>query len=75
MDAKIISMALKSIGIGSDLKLNMLEEIQNVSKKGKPYRSVEHLSKIIKHISVKFQEESSKIRYPSLIIWIAMYHL
>ena len=34
LDAKIISMALTSTGRGSDLKLNMLEEVQNMSKKG-----------------------------------------
>ena len=38
LDEKIISMDLTSIGRGSNLKLDMLDAMQNVSTKGKLYR-------------------------------------
>ena len=54
-------MALTSMGRGSDLKLDMLDEVQNMAKTGKLYRWVDHLAKIIKHIYVKCQEEGAQI--------------
>ena len=58
--AKIVSMDLTSTRRGSDLKLNMLDAVQNVVTTGKLYYWAEHLIETIKHICIKFQKEGTQ---------------
>ena len=57
------------------MKLDMLEAIAIIVKAGKVYKWAQYVVDMLKTIYDKFQESSKIIRFPSLIIWIVMYHL
>ena len=73
--ANIVSAGLTSTGSGFDLNLDILEAVINVAQRGKFYRWAQHLEELIKYTCAKCREEGTLIKFPSLIIWIAMYHL
>ena len=73
--SKIIATGLTPTGRVSDLKLEMLEAIDTIETSGKIYRLAQYVADILKNICEKCQELTRIIRFPSLIIWIAMYHL
>ena len=75
MVAKIVSTGLTVMGRGCDLKLDMLEVINCIEELGKIYYWDQYIADMIKYICKKFQETGAIIRFTSLIIWIAMYHL
>ena len=73
--AKIIATGLTPTGRVSDLKLEMLEAVNTIADIGKIYHWGQYVADMLKTICEKFQESARIIRFPSLIIWIAMYHL
>ena len=73
--AKIIAITLTLIGRGSDLKLNMLEVVDTIATNGKIYRWAEYVAEMVKTICERCQEMGGIIRFPSLILWIVMYHV
>ena len=73
--AKIIAPGLTLTGRGSDLKLDMLEAVDNIADSGKIYRWAEYVADMLKGICEKCQESRGIIRFPSLMIWIVMYYL
>ena len=73
--AKIVSASLTIAGQGCDLKLDMLEVVDCIVGSRKVYCWAQYMADILKSICVKCQESSAIIRFPSLLISIAMYHL
>ena len=73
--AKIIATGITPTGRGRDLKLDMLEVVDTIVQIGKVYRWAQYVADMLKTICEKFQELGEIIRFPSLIIWIVMYHL
>ena len=73
--AKIIAIGLTPTDLVSDLKLEMLEAFDRIVELGEIYRWAQYVADMIKSICEKCQESAGIIRLPSLIIWIAMYHL
>ena len=73
--AKIITITLTLAGRGSDLKLDMLEAIDTIVTNGKIYRWDEYVIDVVKTICERCQEMGGSIRFPSLILWIVMYHI
>ena len=73
--AKIIVTRLTPTGRVSDLKLDMLEAVDIIAGTGKVYCWDQYVADMFKNICEKCQEYIGIIRFPSLIIWIAMYHL
>ena len=73
--AKIIAITLTLVGRGSDLKLDMLEAIDTIVTNGKIYRWDEYVANMVKTICERCQETGGIIRFPSLILWIVMYHI
>ena len=73
--SKIIATGLTPIGRGSDLKLDMLEVVDTIAETRKVYRWAQYVAEMLKSICEKFQESAEIIRFPSLILWIVMYHL
>ena len=73
--AKIIATGLTPTGRGSDMKLDMLEAVNTIACIGKNYRCTQHVADMLKSICEKFPESAGIIRFPYLILWIAMYHL
>ena len=71
--AKIIAIGLIPTGQVSDLKLEMLEVVDEIGDIGKIYRWAQYVADMLKTICEKFQESTRIIKFPSLIIWIAMY--
>ena len=63
------------MGQGCDLKLNMLEAVDYIMESGKFYYWDQYVADMLKSICKKCQETGAIIRFTSLIIWIAMYHL
>ena len=59
----------------SDLKLDMLEVVDTIACTEKIYRWAQHVIDMLKNICEKCQESVEIIRFPSLILWIVMYHL
>ena len=53
----------------------MLEDVNTIEKLGKTYCWAQYVADMIKGICEKIQEIGAAIRFPSLIIWIAMFHL
>ena len=72
MVAKIMSTDLTVIGCGCDLKLDMLEAVNCMESTGKVYRWAQYMANILKSIYEKCQELGAMIKFPSLLIWIAM---
>ena len=73
--AKIIAITLTLVGRGNDLKLDMLEAVDTIATNGKIYRWAEYVVDIVKTIYERFQEMGGIIRFPSLILWIVIYHI
>ena len=73
--AKIIAITLTLVGLGSDLKLDMLEAINTISTDGKIYRWADYVIDMVKTICERCQEMGGIIKFPSLILWIVMYHI
>ena len=73
--AKIIAIGLTPTGRVSDLKLDMLEAVNIIADTWKIYHWALYVTDMLKTICEKCQESAGIIRFPSLIIWIAMYHL
>ena len=73
--AKIIATGLTPTSRVSDLKLDMLEAVNTIADIGKIYRWDQYAADMLKTICEKCQESTRIIMFPTLIIWIAMYHL
>ena len=73
--AKIIAIVLTPTDQGSNLKLDMLEEVDMIADMGKVYRWAQYVVDMLKGICEKCQDLGGIIRFPSLIIWIVMYYL
>ena len=73
--AKIIAITLTLEGRGNDLKLDMLEVVDTIVTNGKIYRWAEYVIDMVKTICERCQEMGGIIRFPSLILWIVMYHI
>ena len=73
--AKIIAITLTLAGRGSDLKLDMLEAVDTIATNGKIYKWDEYIVDTVKTICERCQETGGIIRFPSLILWIVMYHI
>ena len=59
----------------SDMKLDMLEVVESIACTGKVYPWAQYVANMLKTICEKCQESAGIIRFPSMIHWIAMYHL
>ena len=75
MVAKIMSTGLTITGRGCDLKLDMLKVVDCIEESRKVYCWAQYVADMLKSICEKCQETGAIIRFPSLLIWIAMYHL
>ena len=73
--AKIIAITLTLAGRGSNLKLDMLEAIDTIATDGRIYRWDEYVTDMVKTICERCQETGGIIKFPSLILWIVMYHI
>ena len=73
--AKIIAITLTLAGQGSNLKLDMLEAVDTIVTNGKIYRWDEYVTNMVKTICERCQEMGGIIKFPSLILWIVMYHI
>ena len=73
--AKIIVITLTLAGQPSDLKLEMLEVIDIIATDGQIYRWGYYVVDMIKTICERCQETGGIIKFPSLILWIVMYHI
>ena len=73
--AKIIAITLTLAGRGRDLKLDMLEVVDTIATNGKIYKWDEYVTDMVKTICERCQETGGIIRFPSLILWIVMYHI
>lgn len=70
--ALTVSICLTSLSIPSDVKLNMLESIDNIAYHSKFYNWVAHIVEILKTNYKRCQELDTSIHFPSLLIWIPM---
>ena len=73
--AKIIAITLTLASRGSDLKLDMLEAIDTIATNRKIYRWADYVVDMVNTICERCQETEGIIRFPSLILWIVMYHI
>ena len=73
--AKIIAVTLTLVGRGSDLKLEMLEAVDTIATNDQIYRWGDYVADMIKTICERCQETGGMIKFPSLILWIVMYHI
>ena len=61
--AKIIATRLTPTGLGSDIKLDMLEVVNTIACTGKIYRWAQHVANMLKTICEKCQESAEIIRF------------
>ena len=73
--AKIIAITLTLAGRGSDLKLEMLEAVDTITTDGRIYRWGDYVVDMVKTICERCQDIGGIIKFPSLILWIIMYHI
>ena len=73
--AKIIAITLTLASRSSDLKLEMLEAIDTIATDGRIYRWGDYVVDMIKTVCERCQEMGGLIKFPSLILWIGMYHI
>ena len=73
--AKIIAITLTLAGRSNDLKLDMLEAVDTIATNGRIYRWAEYVTDMVNTICEKCQEMGRIIKFPSLILWIFMYHI
>lgn len=71
----IVSIFLTNSSWPSDVKQEMLEEIKNITFKGKFYNQAMHITELTKVNCEGCQELDSSIRFPSLLIWNSMMHI
>ena len=72
--AKIIAVTLTLAGRSSDLKLEILEAVDTIATDGRVYRWGDYVVDMVKTICERFQEVGGIVKFPSLILWIVMYH-
>ena len=72
--AKIIAVTLTLAGRSSDLKLEMLEAGDTIATDGRVYRWGDYVADMVKTICERCQEVGGIFKFPSLILWIVMYH-
>ena len=70
-----MSIGLTVTGRSFDLKLDMLEAVDRIASTRNIYHWEQYMADILKSICEKCQKSGTMIRFPSLLIWIAMYHL
>ena len=75
MMAKIIAITLTLASRGSDLKLEMLEVVDTITTDKRIYRWGDYVVDMVKTICERCQETGGIIKFPSLILWIVMYHI
>ena len=73
--AKIIAITLTLASRGSDLKLDMLEAVDTIATDGWIYKWAEYVAEMVNTIYERCQETGGIIKFPSLILWIFMYHI
>ena len=73
--AKIIAVTLTLAGRSSDLKLEMLEAVDMIATDGQVYQWGDYVADLVKTIYDRCQEVGGILKFPSLIIWIVMYHI
>ena len=73
--AKIIAITLTLAGRGSDLKLEMLEAVDTIATDGLIYKWGDYVADMVKTIYERCQETRGIMKFPSLILWIVMYHI
>ena len=73
--AKIIAITLTLAGRGNDLKLEILEIVNTIAIDGRIYRWGDYVTDMVKTICERCQEIAGIIKFPSLILWIVMYHI
>ena len=73
--AKIITITLTLASRGNDLKLEMLEAVDTIATDGRIYRWGDYVADMVKTICERCQEMRGIIKFPSLILWIVMYHI
>ena len=73
--AKIIAITLTLAGRSSDLKLEMLEAVDTIATDSRIYIWGDYVTNIIKTVYERCQEMGGIIKFPSLILWIVMYHI
>ena len=73
--AKIIAITLTLACQGNDLKLEMLEAVDTISTNERIYRWGDYVADMVKTICERCQEMGGIIKFPSLILWIVMYHI
>ena len=73
--AKIIAITFTLVGQGSNLKLDMLEAIDTIAIDERIYRWDKYVTDMVKTICERCQEMGRIIKFPSLILWIVMYHI
>ena len=57
------------------MKLDMQEVVDCIVESKKVYCWAQYVAEMLKYICEKFQESGAIIIFPSLLIWITMYHL
>ena len=72
---KIIAITLTLAGRGNDLKLEMLEAVDTIVTDSRIYQWGYYVADMLKTISERCQETGGMIKFPSLILWIVMYHI
>ena len=73
--AKIIAITLTLANRGSDVKLEMMEVVDTIATDGRIYRWGDYVADMIKTICERCQNTGGIIKFPSLILWIVMYHI
>ena len=73
--AKIIAITLTLAGRGNNLKLEMLEAVDTIATDRWLYRWGNYVANMVKTICERCQEMGGIIKFPSLILWIVMYHI
>ena len=73
--AKIIAITLTLAGQGISLKLEMLEAVNTIATDARIYRWGDYVADMVKTICEICQETGGIIKFPSLILWIVMYHI
>ena len=63
------------VGRGNDLKLDMLEAVDIIATNRKIYIWDKYVADMVKTIYERCQETGGIIKFPSLILWIVMYHI
>lgn len=68
----VVFIFLKNLEWPFNVKQKMLEAIKNVAYDDKRYNWVTHVANLVKSNCERCREAGGSIRFPSLLIWIAM---